>query len=239
MKKLLLTTLLAGATFAVNAQEITFSMAPFYPPFEFTNEKNEIVGFDVDLANALCTEMQATCKFNGQDFDSLITGLKAKKFDAIISGMDITEARAKQVNFTAPYYENTASFIGLKGKADLASAKTVAVQNGTTHQQYITQEGKQYTAKSYAQLPQSLLDLQNGRVDLIFGDTAILNEWVKKDPNLQFVGDKVTNPKFFGNGVGIAVNKSNQALLEQLNTALDKIQKNGEYKKVYDKWFAN
>lgn len=238
MKKLLLSAMLMGSAFAAGAQEITFAMEPSYPPFETTNEKGEIIGFDVDVANAICKEIQATCHFKSQSFDALIPSLKAKRFDAAISAMDITEARAKQVSFSNAYYDSTASYVALKGKADLASAKTIGVQNGTTFQQYTAAETKQYNAKSYASLQDAILDLKNGRIDIIFGDTAVLADMISKEPEIQFVGEKVTNKKYFGNGLGIAVNKSSKELLESLNKGLETVKANGEYQKIYDKWMT-
>ena len=223
MKKLLLSAMLMGSAFAANAQEITFAMEPSYPPFETTNEKGEIVGFDVDVANAICKEIQATCHFKSQSFDALIPSLKAKRFDAAISAMDITEARAKQVSFSNAYYDSTA---------------TIGVQNGTTFQQYTAAETKQYNAKSYASLQDAILDLKNGRIDIIFGDTAVLSDMISKEPEIQFVGEKVTNKKYFGNGLGIAVNKSSKELLESLNKGLETVKANGEYQKIYDKWMT-
>ena len=155
MKKTLLTAILLGASVAASAQELTFAMEPSYPPFETTNEKGEIIGFDVDVANAICKEIQATCKFKGEAFDALIPNLKAKRFDASISAIDITDARAKQVLFSDAYYDSTASYVTLKGKATLESAKNVGVQNGTTFQQYTVAETKQYTTKAYASLYRS------------------------------------------------------------------------------------
>ena len=238
MKKLLLTALLAGTAFAAQAKDITFAMEPSYPPFELTNEKGEIIGFDVDVANAICKEIQATCHFKSQAFDTLIPSLKAKRFDAAISAIDITEARAKQVSFSDPYYDSSASFIGVKGKADLAAAKNVGVQNGTTYQQYVVAEAKQYTPKSYASLQDAILDLKNGRIDVIFGDTAVLADMLTKQADLAFVGDKVDNKKYFGNGLGIAVNKGSKELLADLNKGLAAIKANGEYQKIYDKWMT-
>ena len=238
MKKLLLTALLAGTAFAAQAKDITFAMEPSYPPFELTNEKGEIFGFDVDVANAICKEIQATCHFKSQAFDALIPSLKAKRFDAAISAIDITEARAKQVSFSDPYYDSSASFIGVKGKADLAAAKNVGVQNGTTYQQYVVAEAKQYTPKSYASLQDAILDLKNGRIDVIFGDTAVLADILTKQADLAFVGDKVDNKKYFGNGLGIAVNKGSKELLADLNKGLAAIKANGEYQKIYDKWMT-
>ncbi|MEE6075034.1 lysine/arginine/ornithine ABC transporter substrate-binding protein [Avibacterium paragallinarum] len=239
MKKLLLATLLASSAAMAQAQDITFAMEPSYPPFELTNEKGEIVGFDVDIANAICKEIEATCHFKSQAFDSLIPSLiKGRGFDAAISAIDITEARAKQVAFSQPYYESSASFIAVKGKADLATAKTVGVQNGTTYQQYANAEAKQYTAKSYASLQDAILDLKNGRIDLIFGDTDVLRDMFEKNPELTFVGERVTDKRYFNNGLGIAVNKSNTALVESLNKGIEAIKANGEYQKIYDKWMT-
>ena len=240
MKKLLLATLLAGSTFA-NAQDITFAMEPSYPPFELTNEKGEIVGFDMDIANAICKELNATCHFKTQAFDALIPSLIKGRggFDAAISAIDITEARAKQVAFSAPYYESSASFISVKDKvSDLAQAKKVGVQNGTTYQQYINAEAKQYTASSYASLRDAILDLKNGRIDIIFGDIDVLREMFDKNPELSFVGERVTDKRYFNNGLGIAVKKSNTALVDDLNKGIAAIKANGEYQKIYDKWMT-
>ena len=238
MKKTLLTAILLGASVAASAQELTFAMEPSYPPFETTNEKGEIIGFDVDVANAICKEIQATCKFKGEAFDALIPNLKAKRFDASISAIDITDARAKQVLFSDAYYDSTASYVTLKGKATLESAKNVGVQNGTTFQQYTVAETKQYTTKAYASLQSAILDLKNGRIDMIFGDTAVLADMISKEPEMQFVGEKVANKKYFGNGLGIAMHKSNKKLAEQLNKGLAAIKANGEYQKIYDKWMT-
>jgi ABC transporter arginine-binding protein len=238
MKKTLLTAILFGASVTASAQELTFAMEPSYPPFETTNEKGEIIGFDVDLANAICKEIQATCKFKGEAFDALIPNLKAKRFDASISAIDITDARAKQVLFSDAYYDSTASYVTLKGKATLESAKNVGVQNGTTFQQYTVAETKQYTTKAYASLQSAILDLKSGRIDMIFGDTAVLADMISKEPEMQFVGEKVANKKYFGNGLGIAMHKSNKELAEQLNKGLAAIKANGEYQKIYDKWMT-
>lgn len=241
MKKLLLTALMATTAFANAQQEITFAMEPSYPPFELTNEKGEIIGFDVDIAKAICQEIQATCHFKSQAFDSLIPSLIKGRggFDAAISAIDITEARAKQVAFSDAYYESSASFIAVKDKiTDLAQAKKVGVQNGTTYQQYVNAEAKQYAVSSYASLQDAELDLKNGRIDLIFGDTDVLREMLGKNPELVSVGETVTDKRYFNNGLGIAVKKSNTALVESLNKGITAIKQSGEYQKIYDKWLS-
>lgn len=117
MKKVLIAALLVGMSLsATAAQTIRFATEASYPPFESIDANNKIVGFDVDLANALCKEIDATCTFTNQAFDSLIPSLKFRRFDAVMAGMDITPEREKQVLFTTPYYENSALFVGQQGK---------------------------------------------------------------------------------------------------------------------------
>ena len=239
MKKLLIASSIAFATFSAQAKDLTFAMEPSYPPFETTNEKGEIIGFDVDIANAICKEIQANCSFKSLSFDGLVQAVKQKRIDGVISAMDITEALSKQVLFSDVYYDSSASFIALKGKADLNTAKNVGVQNGTTFQQYVVAEAKQYAPKAYNSIQDSILDLKNGRIDLIFGDTAVLADMLSKETDLTFVGEKVTNQKYFGNGLGIAINKGNKDLVDELNKGLATIKANGEYQKIYDKWMTN
>ncbi|QNS15484.1 arginine ABC transporter substrate-binding protein [Mannheimia bovis] len=236
MKKTLL-ALLFGFSLTAQATDIKFAMEPSYPPFEMTNEKGEIIGFDVDIANAICKEINANCTFHSQPFDGLIQGLKQKQFDAAISGMGITEARKKQVLFSDPYFPSSAAFIAKKG-TDFANLKTIGVQNGTTYQNYLAKEKKEYNSKSYASYQSAILDVENGRIDAIFGDVPVLAEMIKKHQELDFVGEKIDNQNYFGNGLGIATNIKNQALVDQFNAALKTIKENGEYQKIYDKWMS-
>ncbi|WOA51836.1 arginine ABC transporter substrate-binding protein [Dickeya solani] len=246
MKKLVLAALLAGATFstmtfnAMAADTIRFAASATYPPFESLDAGNQIVGFDIDLANALCKQLQATCTFTNQAFDSLIPALKFRRYDAVISGMDITPERSKQVAFTQPYYANSAIVIAQKGKfhslADL-KGKRIGMENGTTHQTFLQDKHPEVKTVPYDSYQNALIDLKNGRLDGVFGDTAVVNEWLKTNPDLATVGEKVTDPAYFGIGLGIAVRPDNQALLEKLNGALNTIKANGTYKAINDKLF--
>lgn len=237
MNKILLAALFFGAAFGAQAQDIRFATEPSYPPFEMTDEKGEIIGFDVDIANAICKAIRATCSFQSQPFDGLIQGLKQKRFDAVISGMGITEARKKQVLFSEPYFSSSAAFIAKKG-TDFARVKNIGVQNGTTYQHYIIKEKPDYRVKSYASYQEAVLDIQNGRIDAVFGDVPVLVDMIAKTPELEFTGEKIDNPTYFGNGLGIAVNLNNQALIDELNKGLSVIKANGEYRKIYDKWMT-
>lgn len=241
MKKVLLATLLASLSLsATAAQTIRFATEASYPPFESMDASNKIVGFDVDLANALCKEIDATCTFSNQSFDSLIPSLKFRRIDAVMAGMDITPEREKQVLFSNPYYDNSALFIGQKGKvADIAAlkGKKVGVQNGTTHQKFIMDKHPEITTVPYDSYQNAKLDLQNGRIDAVFGDTAVVTEWLKAEPKLAAIGDKVTDKGYFGTGLGIAVRQGNTDLQAKFNTALEKVKKDGTYQTIYEKWF--
>ncbi|MBD1575694.1 MULTISPECIES: arginine ABC transporter substrate-binding protein [Vibrio] len=242
MKKILLASLIAlTSTHAFAQQELKFATEATYAPFEYMDDSNQIQGFDIDLAKALCTEIKASCTFHNQAFDSLIPALKFKRYDAAISAMDITDARQKQVTFTNAYYDNAAAFVSNKGKvADQAAlnGKRVGVQNGSTHQSYLVDQMAGVTAVPYASYQDAFIDMQNGRIDSVFGDTAVVAEWFKGNDKLAYVGKPVTNKQYFGNGFGIAVNKDNQALVDQLNAALKTIKANGQYQKIFDQYFA-
>lgn len=243
MKKILLASLIGlVSTGAAAQQEIKFVMEATYAPFEYIDEKNQIQGFDVDLANALCKQLEAKCSFHNQAFDSLIPALKFKRYDAAISAMDITEARLEQVSFSNPYYDNSAAFVSVANKvADQAAlkGKRVGVQNGSTHQSFLLEQQPDVVAVPYASYQDAFIDMKNGRIDAVFGDTAVVAEWFKGANNLVYVGERVTNKQYFGNGFGIAVNKDNQALVEQLNLALAAVKQNGEYAAIFNKYFGN
>jgi arginine transport system substrate-binding protein len=241
MKKVVIAALLAGLSLSASAaQTLRFATEASYPPFEFVDSDNKIQGFDVDLANALCKEMDATCTFTNQAFDSLIPSLKFRRFDAVMAGMDITPDREKQVLFSKPYYDNSAIFIAQKGKmADVAAlkGKRVGVQNGTTHQKYLSDKHSDITVVPYDSYQNAVLDLKNGRIDAVFGDTAVVNEWLKQNVNLAPLGEKVTDKDYFGTGLGIAVRQGNSELQGKFNAALEKIKADGTYKTIYSKWF--
>ncbi|WNN49757.1 arginine ABC transporter substrate-binding protein ArtJ [Siccibacter colletis] len=240
MKKLLLVALLASAFSATAADKISFASSATYPPFESLDANNQIVGFDIDLAKALCKQMQAECTFTNQAFDSLIPALKFKKYDAVISGMDITPERSKQVAFSAPYYANSAVVIAKKGafsSFDQLKGKRIGMENGTTHQKYLQDKHPEVKTVAYDSYQNAIIDLKNGRLDGVFGDTAVVNEWLKTNPQLGTATDKVTDPQYFGTGLGIAVRPDNIALLKKLNDALEAIKADGTYQKINDQWF--
>lgn len=241
MKKWILAAALATMAMSAHAAEkIRFASSATYPPFESLNRENQIVGFDIDLANALCQQLQAECTFTNNAFDSLIPSLKFRRFDAVISGMDITNERSKQVDFSQPYYANSALVIARKGKfSDFTSlkGKRIGVENGTTHQKYLQEKHPEITTVAYDSYQNAILDMKNGRLDGVFGDTAVVNQWLKTNSDLAPVGEHVTDKDYFGTGLGIAVRKGNDALRDKLNGALATLKSNGTLQQLNQKWF--
>ncbi|GMQ75442.1 MAG: hypothetical protein BMS9Abin01_0692 [Gammaproteobacteria bacterium] len=114
-----------------------------YPPFNFYDTNNNLVGFDIEITNALCAKIKVKCSIVAQDWDGIIPGLLANKYDAIIASMSITEERKKKVAFTKKYYASPPRFVAAKSASvtDTSPAalkgKTVGVQSATTHSNYI------------------------------------------------------------------------------------------------------
>ena len=138
-KMLLLSALLALSAAGVSAKdwtEIRMASEGAYPPFNEIGANGALKGFDIDIGNALCAEMKAKCTWVKQEWDGMIPALMARKFDAIVASMSITEERKAKVDFTNKYYASPVVLIaknGLPLRPELASlkGKKVAVQRGT------------------------------------------------------------------------------------------------------------
>ncbi|OCG18019.1 arginine ABC transporter substrate-binding protein [Gilliamella sp. App6-5] len=242
MKKTLLAILLTGTAFVAQAADnLIIGTEATYAPFEFTNEKNEIIGFDIDVINKVCDEIKASCKVVNQSFDGLIPSLRTRRIDAAIAGIDITPERQKQVDFTNIYYDDSSiQFITLKDTlTDLQQlkGKTVGIQKGTTYPKYLNEKFPDIKQVSYDSYQFAFLDLKAKRIDAIVSSSIVAGEWLGKDTDIVPLSDKITDHEFFGKGLGIAVRKGNDQLLNQFNQALDKLKANGELDAIYKKWF--
>jgi len=241
-----LLTLSVTAVQAKQWKEIRIGVEGAYPPFSKTETDGSVTGFDIDIANALCAEMKAKCTFVKQDWDGIIPALMARKFDAVIATMDITEERLKQVAFTQKYQHIPARFAALKDTPYEASDtfmanKKIGVQRATSMDLYISDNYPSAKIKRYGSADEAYLDLKAGRLDFVLADSAAISGGLleKEGGNkFAFVGPKLTDTKWFGEGAGIAIRKQNQDLVEQFNTAITAIRGNGTYKKIQDKYFT-
>jgi arginine/ornithine transport system substrate-binding protein len=231
---------------SVAADKIRIGVEGAYPPFSWVEPDGTLKGFDIDIARALCAQMKVECELVQQDWDGIIPALLARKYDAIVASMSITEERKKKVDFTDKYYNTPAKFARKKGSGiniDAASlkGKTVGVQRATTHDSFVTATfGDAVEVKRYGTQDEAYLDAQAGRLDLLLADSVAMNDgFLTQDAgkDWEFVGPDYADPKYFGDGAGIAVRKGD-ALREKLNAAIKAIRDNGTYKKINDKYFT-
>ena len=236
------TTAVAAGTCPV---KIRIGVEGAYPPFSEETSSGDLQGFDIDIAKALCAKLGAECPLVKQDWDGIIPALLARKYDAIIASMSITEERKKKVDFTNKYYNTPARFIvpndaSIEFTEDGMSGKRVGVQRGTTHDNYITDNFAKAEIVRYDTQDQVYLDLQAGRIDLALQDSVAANDGFLKKPEgagFTFKGPELTDVRWFGEGAGIAVRKKDQDLRRCLNAAITAIRSDGTYKKINDSYF--
>ena len=251
MKKLLALVVVvvlvaAGGVQAKDWKTVRIGVEGAYPPFSYVTPEGELAGFDIDIAKALVKAMGADVKLVAQDWDGIIPALLAKKYDAIIASMSITEERKKKVAFSNKYYNTPAKFICKKGlMAEFSRAnvkgKKVGVQRATIHDRYLTDNyGKDVEIKRYGTQDEAYLDLTAGRVDMLLADSIALSDGFLKKPEgkeYQFIGPDLSDPKWFGDAAGIAIRKQDTDLVEKFNAAIKQIRADGTYKKIQDKYF--
>lgn len=244
MKKLIIAAscALALVTGATQAQErdlrIAFDVP--YEPFEYKNENGELIGFEVELAEAMCEEMNANCEFVIQAWDGMIPGLLARKFDLIMSSMSITPERAERVLFSEPYYNTPGGWFAREGFStdvtdmDAMKGKTVGVQRGTTMDTYVTENmGGIVTIKRYTTADDMVLDLEGQRLDVVFVDYPVGEQTILTKEGFKEVGEPVK----LGEGVGVAMRKRDTDLAKEVNAALATLKEDGTYDAIMKKYF--
>lgn len=206
-----------------------------YPPFNF-NEDGEIKGFDLEIGLALAEKMGMSANPVTNKWESIILGLEAKKYDAIVGSMTITEDRKEKVSFTDPYYRSGAALFVMKNNTEIKSledlkGKIIGVVKQSSYQQYAqnySDDVRGYTADIDA-----LNDLPTGRVEAVITDKfvglPIINEGTL---DIKYVTDVKSEE------IGIAVRKDDVELLNKLNKALDEIIEDGTYDRISNKWFG-
>ncbi|HCR87227.1 MULTISPECIES: ABC transporter substrate-binding protein [Psychrobacter] len=213
-----------------------------YAPFNYTNADGTLGGFDVEIANAICDDLQMTCEIIAQDWDGIIPGLKAGKYDAIVAAMSVTPERAKQVAFTDPYFSNALVFLAKKDSSfDPANssdinAHSIAAQRSTISSQWLENAYPKADMKLYDTLSNAFLDLGSGRVDAMISDKLPALEWLgsASGSNYAIKGDEID----INDNFAIAVRPNDEALQTKINKSLANLKSNGTYDKINQKYFA-
>ncbi|WP_421697721.1 ABC transporter substrate-binding protein [Ancylobacter sp.] len=243
--------LLAAAALAIGAgaaqaeiKKVRIGTEGAYPPFNSVDTAGKLVGFDIEIGEALCAKMKVECTFVAQDWDGIIPALLAKKYDVILASMSITDERKEKVAFTIPYYLTPGNFIAPKDTkiTEITPAalkgKTIGAQSSTTGATYLEDKYKDSEIKLYPTQDEANADLAAGRLDAVLADKFVLYEWLEKSTDgkcCKFVGPdlKDVNPQ----GTGIAVRKEDNELREALNKAIQEINADGTFAKINAKYF--
>lgn len=216
------------------------------PPFSFSDVDGELLGFDVEIAWALCATLKTRCELIPLDFTALIPGLQEGSIDAAVASISITDERRELVDFTEKYYQAAPRFVARPDTVPDASlehlaGRIVGVKRGTTYDRYLSNvHADTVSIRRYGHSDEISIDLALGRLDLALGDDISLTESFLKTElgeGFDFVGPALDDPKWFGYGEGIAVRKGSDELLGRLNRALREILADGTYDEIRGQYF--
>jgi polar amino acid transport system substrate-binding protein len=212
------------------------AMSGAYPPFNFINEENQVVGFDPAIGEEIAKRMGLKVEIITTAWDGIIGGLLANKYDAIIGSMSITPDREKVVDFVGPYYRMRRGIFVTKDSKiktlDDLKAATLGATLGETHEQWAREQG--YKVRTYKGLPELMLELENGRVDAIVNDDIpVLLAITKNDAPIKQLDVKLGG---VADEAGIAIRKGNPELHKAMQDALDAMQADGTYLELAKKW---
>ena len=215
-----------------------------FPPFDTTDEDGNLVGFDMDLLDAIAKDQGFKVEYKSMEFDSLIPNVQSGQADIIAAGMTAEDpARKKKVDFSDIYYDSAIVLMTKKDNTEitgidsLTSDMVVASQIGTTSgdkAEELKKDGKIADTKINNGFDVCVQQLLNGDVNAVLVDEPVAKKLVEKNPELQITGDALTS-----DGFGFAVAKGNDELLKKINTGLKNIKKDGTYDKIYEKWFID
>lgn len=252
MKRIFLKSAVAACAllaFGAHAEKvIKIGTLSDYAPFEYKDASGKLMGMEIEIGNAMCKAMKARCEYVTMDFDALIPALKAKKVDAVMAQMSITDQRKRVVDFTnlftlAPVQYVAKAGAGITENPATLKGKVVGVQSGSTHETYLTKRLPKSSSgidmKVYQSMDQIWLDLESGRLNAAFADTTVAHDWLEKSgkgKGFAFAGQPVEDLQIFGEGTGIAVRKGDP-LRNEFNKAIEVVLNDGtfaaENKKVF------
>jgi polar amino acid transport system substrate-binding protein len=235
--------MLALALPAAAQDSLTVGTEASYAPFAYVLPSGEMTGFDIDITNALCAEMGVECEIVNQSFDGLIPALNVGQIDAIIASMFITPEREEAIAFAGPYYTIPALFVAaddaeLELSADGMSGKFVGVQRGTTMADYVTATFPGARVQNYDTIDSALLDLSSGRVDTVFAESVVVQDFLDSPDGEGFatLGEPIYDEEILGSGAGIGLRKEDTELKERFDAALAAIIENGTYQEINEKY---
>jgi polar amino acid transport system substrate-binding protein len=225
---------------------IRFLTTDDFPPFNFLDDRGQLTGFNVDLARAICAELQIPCTIQVRAFDDLIPHLADKTADAVIAAVAITAESRATIDFSDAYLRLPARFVTRKADAGMAigsdalRGKSIAVVAGTAHAAYLAEMFPGVTVKPYMSRDAALAAVKAGDANAAFGDGEQLGFWLQSDAAAgccAFAGGPYLDAHYFGEGYAIAVAKGAGDLIRALNAALQAVYDKGIYADLYLRYF--
>jgi lysine/arginine/ornithine transport system substrate-binding protein len=226
---------------------IRFGVDPSYPPFESKAPDGSLVGFDIDLGKALCEKLNAKCVWVENDFDGMIPALQARKIDAVLSDMSVTEKRLQQIDFTEKISYSPTRMVAKAGSNLLPTVeslrgRSIGVEQGTIQETYAKAyfEPHGVNLVSYQNQDQVYADLKSGRLDASLQDEAQASAGFLKTPEgkgFEFSGPELQDSKILGSAAAIGLRKSDTDLKKALNNARGELRKGGTYQAIAKKYF--
>ena len=213
-----------------------------FPPMGFRDEKNELVGFDIDMAREAAKRMGVEAEFKPIDWSAKEAELSGKRVDALWNGLTITEERKAKIGFTAPYMENhqiivVAAKSAINNKADM-SGKVVGAQEGSSAVDAVKKEEAVFKSfkefKTFGDNVTALMDLSAGRLEAVVVDEVVGRYYVAKKPDEY----RVLEENFGTEEYGVGVRKDDAELLEKLNKAMGEMKADGTAAKIATQWFG-
>ena len=217
-----------------------------YPPFNYFDEDNVLTGFNVDVARAICLELAAACDIQVRPWAELLPALRRGETDAVIASHAVSAAALQIADFTDRYYHTPARFAGkrdgprLEATPEGLEGKKIAVAKGTAHEAYVRAFFRDSSIRSF-ETPELARDaLITGAVDLLFDDGISLAFWLNGTASkacCEFKGGPFGEPKYFGDGVAIAVSRDDPQLKLLINAALRKMRASGRFEELVLRYF--
>lgn len=238
----------AAAAGAQAPQRLRIGFAVGYAPFSEVGTDGQLKGFEVDLAQALCDRMGTQCTPVMLDFDGLVPALRARKIDAIMASMSITQERQQLIAFSSPYYFSPARMVMRSdAKLDVSPAgmkgRRIGVERGTAHERFLAEQFKDSQVLRYTTQDQAFLDLKSGRLDATLVDVVIaqfgfLNKVDGR--GFAFAGpDFGRDERYYGKGIGVGLRKAEADTLgKKIDEALAALRSSGALKKLNDRYFS-
>lgn len=236
------------------AESLRIATEGSYPPWNATDAEGKLVGFDIDVGNAICERIGATCEWVPQQWDGIILGLLARHYDLIISSMSITDERRKRIAFSDAYVADPVFFVAARSSElqaakqleevqALLAGKSVGVQPATVHADFLQAYlGDTVDMRLYDTQDNIILDLVSGRIDAALAHRSSWQAFFASMDGAMFdtFGPPLTGTEYpvLGEGTGIGIRKEETELLRRVNEALADMKQAGTMKALSEKWFG-